>query len=129
MDLKTYFEEQSGLGILSTADAQGRVNAAVYARPHVQEDGTVAFIMANRVSKQNLTANPHASFLFKEDGPGYRGTRLTLTKIGEEEETERLRQLLRRSYSAEREAAMKPRSLVFFRVDDKRPLVGTFEEN
>jgi len=35
MNLKTYFENTRGTGIISTADSNGRVNAAVYARPHV----------------------------------------------------------------------------------------------
>ena len=125
MDLKTYFSTQTGLGVLSTADEKGIVNAAVYARPHVQEDGTLAFIMANRTSNHNLQRNPHASYLFREEGKGYRGRRLTLTKVGEEVESERLQQLSRRRYSAEEAQAMKPRSLVFFRVVEERPLVGS----
>lgn len=41
MNLKEYFQAQHGVGILSTADAEGRVDAAVYFRPHVFDDGTV----------------------------------------------------------------------------------------
>ena len=40
-----YFDETTGLGILSTANYDGQVDAAVYSRPHVMENGTVAFIM------------------------------------------------------------------------------------
>ena len=50
MNLKTYFDETKGLGVLSTADGKGRVNAAVYARPHMMEDGGLAFIMRDRLS-------------------------------------------------------------------------------
>ncbi|HPI23199.1 MAG TPA: pyridoxamine 5'-phosphate oxidase family protein, partial [Spirochaetota bacterium] len=45
MDLKDYFETRQGTGVLATADAQGNVDAALYSRPHVMDDGTVAFIM------------------------------------------------------------------------------------
>lgn len=32
-ELKDYFENTTGVGILSTASADGRVDAAVYSRP------------------------------------------------------------------------------------------------
>lgn len=35
MDLNNYFENTKGRGILATADADGKVDAAVFARPHV----------------------------------------------------------------------------------------------
>ena len=126
MALEQYFEEKEGLGILSTADENGVVNTAVYSRPHVMDDHTIAFIMANRLSHANLQANPHAAYLFKEVGHGYRGKRLSLTKIKEEQETELLHTLRRRTYSDEQEAKMKPLSLVYFKVDEERPLVGRF---
>jgi hypothetical protein len=45
MQLREYFESKKGVGVMSTADLQGRVNAAIYARPHVMDDGTIAFII------------------------------------------------------------------------------------
>jgi len=45
MDLHNYFENAKGHGVLATSDEQGRVNMAVFSRPHVFEDQTVAFIM------------------------------------------------------------------------------------
>lgn len=38
MDLKSYFDHTKGLGILSTANYDGQVDAAVYSRPHVMAD-------------------------------------------------------------------------------------------
>ena len=55
MTLEAYFEEKKGFGVLSTADAEGRVNAAVYSRPHVMDDGTVAFIMWDRLTHSNIS--------------------------------------------------------------------------
>jgi hypothetical protein len=49
MDLKVHFRSQHGIGILSTADAEGRVDHAVSSRPHVFDDGTVAFVMRDRL--------------------------------------------------------------------------------
>jgi hypothetical protein len=123
MELKSYFDQTSGLGILSTADGHGRVDAAVYSRPHVMEDGTVAFIMRDRLTHHNLQSNPHAAYLFKEDGAGYAGRRLFLTKVSEEKESERLYQLKRRSYPEDKDRR-EAKYLVFFRVDKALPLIG-----
>ena len=123
-DYKNYFENTKGTGILATADEDGSPNMAVYARPHAMEDGTLAVIMAHNKSYQNIQNNPLASYLYLEDGPGYRGKRLHLNKLREEEDSELLRSLKRRSYSKEQEASMKPLHLVFFEVVKERPLVG-----
>ncbi len=121
MSLKNYFESNKGVGVLSTADGNGKVDSAIYSRPHLIENGTVAWIMRDRLSHSNLQSNPYASFLFKEDGEGYSGKRLFLTKVGEEQNTERL-QSLRRRKSAYNDG--EDRFLVFFKVDKELPLVG-----
>ncbi len=121
MSLKDYFESNRGVGVLSTADGNGKVDSAIYSRPHLIENGTVAWIMRDRLSHSNLQSNPYASFLFKEDGEGYSGKRLFLTKVGEEQNTERL-QSLRRRKSAYNDG--EDRFLVFFKVDKELPLVG-----
>jgi hypothetical protein len=123
MELKSYFANAVGLGILSTSDTHGKVDAAVYSRPHVMEDGTVAFIMRDRLTHHNLRSNPHAAYLFKEDGPGYNGKRLFLTKLSEEKESQRLYELRRRSYP-ENQERREVKYLVFFRVDKDLPLIG-----
>ena len=96
MDLKTYFENTRGTGVMSTADKDGRVDSAVYSRPHVMADGLVAFIMRDRLTHANLQTNPHAAYLFVEQEPGYRGKRLMLTKVREETDSELLLSLRRR---------------------------------
>lgn len=126
MTLEAYFEEKKGFGVLSTADGEGRVNAAVYSRPHVMEDGSVAFIMWDRLTHSNLQANPHAVFLFREEGPGYKGKRIYLTKTREEEESELLHALRRKSPSPD-ESQKGSKFLVFFKVDKEIPLIGPGE--
>ena len=50
MELQEYFEKVWGLGVLYTADVNGRVNSAVYSMPHIMEDGSLAFIMRDRLT-------------------------------------------------------------------------------
>jgi len=124
MSLKQYFEDTKGTGVLSTANRDGIVNSAIYARPHIMDDGLVAFIMANRRSHDNLQSNPHAAYLFLEEGKGFKGKRLSLTKVKEEQDTPLVESLRRRTYAADAEERMKPLSLVFFEVDKELPLLG-----
>ena len=123
MDLKRYFENTKGLGVISTADTNGHVDAAVYARPHIMEDGLLAFIMRDRTTHENIRANPRAVFLFKEEGPGYVGKRLYLTKVREEDNVEVIESIRRRSYVSDRDSE-EPMFLVYFKVDKERSLIG-----
>jgi hypothetical protein len=125
MDLKTYFENARGTGVLATADDKGRVDMAIYARPHVMEDGTIALIMRDRLSHANLQQNPQAAYLFIKEGPGFRGRRLFLTRLREERDSALLGQLRRRS--PEKETGDETKFLVFFKVDKVLPLVGAGE--
>jgi hypothetical protein len=127
MDLKAYFDQVKGHGVLATADSTGRVNLAVFARPHVMEDNSVAFIMPHRLTHANLQSNPQAAYLFLETGPGYQGKRLYLTKIREEQDTDLLYALRRRTYPPEMDKQEGPRFLVFFQVDQVLPVVGPGE--
>ena len=126
MDLKAYFEKADGMGILSTADGEGNVDAALYGRPHMQADGSLALIMQPRLSYGNLQTNPKAVYMFIEKGPGYTGKRIYLEKISEESDPEKV-QAARRSDHGCSEASARAR-LVFFRVHHIRPLVGDVEE-
>ena len=123
MDLQDYFDKTKGIGVLATADKEGNVDLAIYAKPHVMDKETVAFIMADRLTHHNLQSNDHAAYLFKEEGPGYKGTRIFLTKLREEQDTELLYAIRSKRYASEKEEG-KPRFLVFFKVDKVLPLVG-----
>ena len=125
MQLTDYFTRTSGIGVLSTADGRGKVDAAIYARPHVMADGTIAFIMRDRLTHYNLTENPYAVYLFIENGPGYRGVRLFLRKVREDTDPELIRQLTRRCLSPEEDAAKGPKFLVYFEVTEKLALIGS----
>ena len=126
MDLKDYFENQKGLGVLATADAEGKVDLAVYSRPHVMDAETVAFIMPDRLTHHNLQSNPHAAYLFLEEGvenKKFQGLRLFLTKTREEQDSELLHSLRRRRYGDDETA----RFLVFFKIGKKLAPIGPAE--
>lgn len=126
MDLKDYFENTSGTGILSTADNTGNVDAAIYSRPHLMEDGSLAFIMRDRLSHANLQSNPRAVYLFIEQGKGFNGKRLYLTMTKEEKNSDLIASLKRREHNPTTD---EDRFLVYFTIDRERPLVGdSFEE-
>jgi flavin reductase (DIM6/NTAB) family NADH-FMN oxidoreductase RutF len=126
-EMKEYFENARGVGVLATADADGKVNVAIYARPHFldAEDDTVAsFIMNERLSYSNIQANSNAAYLFMEEGDEYVGKRLSLTKIGQDDDQEKIKSLRRRSLPDECYEG-KSKHLVHFRIDGVRPLIGT----
>ncbi|MCA1784371.1 MAG: pyridoxamine 5'-phosphate oxidase family protein [Desulfotignum sp.] len=119
--LKFYFENAKGTGVLATADSDGKVDAAIYSRPHFLEEDKLAFIMRDRLTHHNLTSNPYASFLFIENGPGYKGKRLFLKKVKEEENPELVGKIKRRRYTDEN---LEPKFLVYFTLEKELPLIG-----
>lgn len=121
MNLKDYFAQHAGTGVLSTADAGGKVDAAVFSKPNVIEEDVIAMLMADRLTHANLQKNPYAVYLFMAEGPGWQGTRLYLKKIKEERNTELARSLVRRSGV---DAETIDINLVFFQVEKVLPLVG-----
>lgn len=121
MNLKSYFVEQTGTGVLATADREGVVNTALYARPHVIERNKIGFIMRERLSRKNLLENPHASYLFQEDGPGTGGIRLRLTRFEEFTDHPALEAPSRKPGG---EATNEKRYFVTFLIDRCFQLVG-----
>ena len=102
------------------------MDLALYARPHVLDDETVAFIMGDHLSHRNLAANPHAAYLFIEDGEGYNGLRMHLTKTLEETDRGKIDSLRRRERP--QDFAARDGFLVQFKVDQVRPLIGERSE-
>ena len=123
MNLAEYFENIKGLGILATSDAEGRVDIAVYSRPYIVDEKTIAFSMLERLSYSNIQSNPKAAYMFVEQGGGYNGKRLHLTKTGEEKDLERIKQI-KQQHSKAKDEDGKVRHLMYFTVDKIRPLVG-----
>ena len=122
MNQSEYFENTAGTGVLATADSEGNVDVAIYAKPHAIDENTIAFIMNERLSYQNITSNPKAAYLFLEDCKGYKGKRLYLTKIKEETDKELIDSIRRKSEKHHEVDSNK--HLVYFGVDKIRALVG-----
>jgi hypothetical protein len=119
-----YFEKTNGVGVLSTADDKGKVNAAIYGRPHFMDENTVAFIASDRLTHANLKKNPSAIYLFKEDGD-YKGCRLYLTKTHEEKDSALIEKIRRKKYKGiECKDGTESKYLIYFKVEKVLPLIG-----
>ena len=124
MGLSGYFETTEGTGILSTADSDGNVDSAIYAIPHIVDDETLVLVMTDKLSHANLQTNPKATYMFIEQAKGYKGKRLYLQKIREENDPELVQSFRRRKRYDEEGEAVSGSSAVYFKVVKTRPLVG-----
>ncbi|NIS62840.1 MAG: pyridoxamine 5'-phosphate oxidase family protein [Proteobacteria bacterium] len=124
MNWKEYFETKKGKGFLATAGKKGEVNIAVYSRPHVMDDNTLAFGMTERLTHANLQENPYAVYAF--NATGFEGFRLYLEKVREETEGPLLDEIRKRA-----DEVVYPgtgdlvKYVVYFRVIKDLPLVVT----
>jgi hypothetical protein len=129
MDLKGYFNIVKGFGVMATADSTGKVDIAVYGRPHFIDENTVAFIMADRLTHLNLQSNHHAAYLYHELGEGYKGKRLFLTKIREEEDKEKVDEMrIRSRCPVEEDSLEEKKFVVYFKIDKVLQLIGSSEK-
>lgn len=122
MRLQNYFSEKAGVGVISTSSAEGEVNSAVYAKPHVTGKDTIAFITRDRLTRANLLENSKASYLFIEHDHGFKGVRMYLTMTGEVQDKAAIEALSRREASDSGEG--NERFLVSFTVDKALALIG-----
>jgi hypothetical protein len=121
MNLAEYFRNTAGVGVLATTNKEGLVNTAIYARPHVNGDGTLSFIMRNKQSRRNVLENSKASYLFKENS-GFTGVRLTLQMLDESDDQEKIRELSKRPKGSD--DSDETRYLVRFSLLNGRKLIG-----
>lgn len=126
MNYKEYFENTLGTGVLSTASKDGRVDSAIYSRPHVMEDNSFAFIMHDRLTHSNLRENPYAVYLFIEEGSTTKGKRLFLKKLKEVSDPDLIASLRRRTSREEKDDDTL--YLVYFTLERELPLVGAGEK-
>lgn len=113
-----------GLGVLSTSSPDGKVNSAVYARPHVIDETTLVWGMTDKRTYQNLTRNRHAAFLFKTISPGFSGVRLALELIKTEESGELLETIKKNTDEIVGPGAgVSVTHAAWFKVVEVRPLI------
>ena len=127
MLLSDYINNTSGKGILATANADGQVDTAIYSKPHFREDETLAFIMREHLTHENLQSNPYANYAFIEDGPGYGGIRLFLKKVREDDDPDLIAQMTRRHLTPEEDKARGPKYIAYFKVEKMLNLIGPGE--
>ena len=123
MNLADYFQSASGIGVLATSDSDGNVDMAIYARPYIIDESTIAFSMSERLSYANIQSNPKAAYMFIERGEGYVGKRLYLTRLGEEKDAQRISDI-KKQHPKVSEHGVLDKHLVYFTIDRMRPLVG-----
>lgn len=121
MNLNEYFSQSKGLGIMSTANPEGKVNSAIYATPHFLEDNRLSFIMRDRLTRANLNSNPNANYMFIEQSGGLKGIRINLHKVSESSDQEQIAKLSRRKTAGDSE---EKRYLVSFTVEKILALIG-----
>ena len=126
MTLQEYFQDTRGIGVLATADADGKVAVAIYARPHFlgDSDDELSLVMNDRLSHANIDSNPNAAYMFVEEGESYSGKRLYLTKTREDTDEEKVKSVRRKNLPPECNRGTDNKFLVHFHVDNVRPLVG-----
>jgi len=124
MDLVKYFDENNGVGILGTFQTDGAIDLALYAKPVMVDENTIALVMKQRQSHENLKTYLQAAYLFLAEGSGYNGLRLHLTKLREESNRAMIAELRKKRPSMFAESDDSQKFLVFFQVDRIRPLVG-----
>jgi hypothetical protein len=125
VNLSEYFEQVKGVGVLATTDAAGQVNQAIYAKPlflDKNDDQTCSFVMAQRLTHDNVQHNPSAAYLFIEQGEGYAGKRLSLLVLEEEATPAKIKELRRCTALGVSEEDAK--YLVHFHIEGVRPLIG-----
>lgn len=129
MTLMEYFSNYKGISILSTADANGKVDVARYSTPHLFDDETIAFIMRDRLTHHNLQSNPYAAYVFIEEGKRNHGIRLFLKKTKEETDRKIIDALTRRHLTPQEDESKGPKFLVYFAVEKILPLSGSGDVN
>jgi hypothetical protein len=122
MNISEYFSSAHGYGVLATADDKGKVNAAVYSKPYFTDEHTAVFIMAERLTYENLKTNPKAIYLFIDSTADWTGKRLYLKKLKEEKDERLLAEICQACDYSHYDVG--DRHVTYFKVEEVLPLLG-----
>ena len=127
-ELKKSINKPGRIGTLSTADADGRPNAAYFGSPRFGDDGTFFMGLGNNRSLKNLEVNPYAVFFCIAEAPvtfTTKADRLYL-KVREIQREGALLDMIREGIAqkAGPDAAKMVQAAVTFDVIDIRPMVA-----
>jgi hypothetical protein len=122
MGISEYFAATQGHGVLATANDKGKVNAAIYSKPYFTDEHTAVFIMAERLSYENLKTNPEAVYLFIESVAEWTGKRLYLKKLKVEKDDRMLARICQECDYSHYDVG--DRHITYFEVKEVLPLLG-----
>ena len=113
-----------GRGIIAASDSFGNVNIAVYAKPHIVDEKTVAWGMTEGRTWACVKENPHAAYLYMNPGPGYSGVRLKLSLKKFLESGDMLDTVKKHTSELVSPAAAEAvKHVAYFEVEEIRPLI------
>ncbi len=125
--LMDYFNKQPRLGVLSTANREGKVDAAVFGSPMMVDEKTVVMGLGNNRTFAYLQENPNAVFTIMEQGAtlmDWKGLRVYL-KMKEFATSGAALEDYRKkiAMAAGKDAAAMIHASVTFEVGEVRPLI------
>jgi len=121
------FNKQPRIGTLSTANAQGDVNVAVFGSPQMIDENTVVMGMGENRSFRNLRENPKAVFIVLEPGEttmDWKGARVYLEALAIETGGgfyDQIRENIAKA--AGEQAAGMIHAAIRFKITEVRPIV------
>jgi len=125
--LMNYFNKQPRLGVLSTANKEGKVDAAVFGSPMMVDEKTVVMGLGNNRTFAYLQENPNAVFTIVEQGAtlaDWKGLRVYLKMKEYATSGETLDDYRRKvAEAAGEDAAAMIHAVVTFEAGEVRPLI------
>ncbi len=130
--LMEYFNRQPRLGVLSTSNKAGEVNAAYFGSPCMMDETTVLVALGRNKTLENLRENPQACYLIMEPGKSvfdWKGLRIYLKVAAIETSGEKLEKMKAQiSEKAGKSAAKMIHAVVIFTITGVRSLVDFGQE-
>jgi hypothetical protein len=125
-ELMEYFNKQPRLGVLSTANKDGKVDSAYFGSLRMIDQKTVVMGLGKNRTLANLQENPYACYLIMEPGqklPEWKGVRVYLKMTDCDTSGEKLAVMKARIAEAAGENAAKMiHAAVTFEIQEIRPL-------
>lgn len=125
--LMDYFNKQPRIGLLSTANKEGRVDAAIFGSPMMVDEKTVVMGLGQNRTFEYLQENPNAVYTIVESGEtimDWKGLRVYL-KMKEYATSGEMLERYRKQVAevAGEDAAAMIHASVTFEVTEMRPLI------
>jgi len=125
--LMDYFNKQPRIGLLSTANKEGKVDAAIFGSPMMVDEKTVVMGLGKNRTFEYLQENPNAVYTIVEEGEtimDWKGLRVYL-KMKEYATSGEMLETYRKQIAqvAGEDAAAMIHASVTFEVTEVRPLI------